>query len=401
MTRRRPIERDRPAHLLGAIDVAAAALGGALRTVAGVHAAIAAQPFAALRPLPALGEASAPARVVHDGITAAVYAGIAAGIEVAAGAARIAATALPDREPRPGSLAGAAVAALNGFAGDRLARDGNRLAADMGLRHRGQRLAVRRASFAAALPGVTPRVALFVHGLACNEALWWRHAERHYGDRRTSHGARLQRERGVTPLYLRYNSGLPIADNGRRLARLLDRLVREWPLPIDELVLVGHSMGGLVVRAALRRGGAWTRPLRHVFYLGSPHRGAPLAKAAHTGAWLLDRLDVTRPLGAVLGARSSGVRDLRHGIGGEVPLRESVHHHFIAATLTRDRRHPLAAVIGDGLVRLTSATSEEPGRAVTVRHFGGLSHLDLLNHPAVYDYLRASWAAGASGRSPG
>lgn len=386
-TRTRPTDR-RASQLRGAVDVAAATLAGGLRTVAGVHWAIANQPFAALRPIPALGAASEPVRQVHDGVTGLVYAGLGAGLALVAGAARLAAAAAPDREPRGDSLAGTAVAALNGFAGDRLARDANPLAATMGLRHRGRALAPRRAALAAALPAASPRVALFVHGLACNEAMWWRHAERHYGDSLVSHGVRLERELGITPLYLRYNSGLAIADNGRRLARLLAAVVAEWPVPLEELILVGHSMGGLVVRHAVRRGGEWAPLVRHAFYLGSPHRGAPLAKAAHAAGWLLSHVAVTSPLAEVVAARSAGVKDLRRRLHDELPA--DMRHHFLAATVTRDPRHPLGAVVGDWLVRPTSALGGRRPGAVARQRFGGLTHLDLLNHPEVYRYLAAA-----------
>lgn len=385
--RTRPADR-RATHLRGAVDVAADALAGGLRTVAGVHRAIATQPFAVLRPIPAIGAASEPARLVHDGVSGLVYAGIATGLALFRGAARLAVAVAPDREPRGASLAGTAIAALNGFAGDRLARDGNPLAAAMGLRHDGRALAMDRARLAAILPAAAPRVVVFVHGLACNEAMWWHHAERHYGDPLVSHGTRLERELGITPLYLRYNSGLPIADNGRRLARLLDAVVAEWPVPVEELILVGHSMGGLVVRHAAQRGGDWARLVRHAFYLGSPHGGAPLAKAAHAAGWLLSHVAVTRPLAEVVESRSAGVKDLRRRLHDELPA--GMRHHFLAATLTRDPRHPVGAAIGDLLVRPSSALGGRRVGAVGRQRFGGLTHLDLLNHPEVCAYLLAA-----------
>ncbi len=54
----------------------------------------------------------------------------------------------------------------------------------------------------------------------------------------------------MTPVYLRYNTGLPVGRNGADLAWLLDDLVAAWPVPVRSIALVGHSMGGLVVRAA-------------------------------------------------------------------------------------------------------------------------------------------------------
>ena len=401
-----------PATLRGTVDAAAAALDGGLRTIAGMHMAIARKPFAALRRAPVVGTAAEPVRVVHDGVTALVYAGLSTGLALLAGAGRLAAAAAPIAdEPPAGSPAALAVAALNGFAGDRLERDANPLAAGTTLRHRGRPVAPRREALAAAYPAAASRVAVFVHGLACNEALWWRHAERHYGDAGVSYGTRLERELGVSSLYVRYNTGLPIAENGRRLAGLLDALVAEWPVPVEELVLVGHSMGGLVLRSAAHHAGeaAWTSRARHAFYLGSPHRGAPLEKAANAAAWALGLSDVTRPLAAALNARSRGVKDLRFGalrdedwMGADVdallddrtadlPLLAGANHYFIAATLTRDRAHPLGVAVGDLLVRSASAF----GRPHHVEfplahasHFGAMSHLDLLNHPDVYEQIR-------------
>lgn len=409
--------RARPLHrpwVPGAVEAGAAALAHGLRAVADVHAAIARQPFAALRLTPVVRTAAEPVRLLHDGITAAVYAGVAGGLTLLAGAARLAAAVAPGPdEPRAGSTLELAVAALNGLAGDHLERDGNPLAVETSLRVRGRAVAPRRDALAAAYRSAAPRAVVFVHGLACNECLWWRDAERHYGDPDVSHGTRLERELGVTALYVRYNTGLPIAENGRRLARLLDAVAREWPVPLAELALVGHSMGGLVVRSALHHGGDadWVARVRHAFYLGSPHRGAPLEKAANAASWLLGRWDVTRPFAAAANQRSRGIKDLRFGAlrdedwqdadvdallddrTADLPLLAGARHHFIAATLTRDRRHPLGAAIGDLLVRSASAA----GRAghsrfprADVHHLGPMTHLELLNHPTVYARLRAA-----------
>ena len=410
-------------RLEGAIDAASAALGGGLATIHGVHRAIARKPFAALRLAPVIGEAAAVVRIIHDGITSFVYAGLGTAMAAAASAARRAATLAPaeDTEPRAGSLTDLAIAALNGVAGEHLERAGNPLATDMSLRHAGRTVRVERAALAAAFPAAAPRVALFVHGLGCNETFWRLQAQRHYQDRHTTYGSRLERELGYTPLYARYNTGLHISDNGRRLARLLDRVVTEWPVPVEELVLFGHSMGGLVIRSATHYGATldWVRRVRHVFYLGSPHLGAPLEKGAHVTAWLLGRLDVTRPFAAALNARSVGIKDLRFGSlrdeewdgvdldalladrTGDVPLLEGAGHYFVAATVTRDRHHPLGVAVGDLLVREASAFGRGRLRRLQFplergRHLGPMNHFELLNHPDVYDQIRR-WLTGSSG----
>ena len=39
----------------------------------------------------------------------------------------------------------------------------------------------------------------------------------------------MEIELGYTPLYVRYNSGRHISENGRDLAEQLERLVAAWP----------------------------------------------------------------------------------------------------------------------------------------------------------------------------
>jgi pimeloyl-ACP methyl ester carboxylesterase len=404
-----------PLH--GAVDAATTALQGGLATIEGVHRAIARKPFAPLRLAPGVAEVSEVVRFVHDGVTSLVYGGLRTAVTAAGSAARKTAALAgdADREIRPGSAAAMAVAALNGFAGDRLVREGNPLAATMGLRHRRRHVPPDRVSLAAAFPGASPRLAVFVHGLACDESWWRLHAERHYGNRHTTYGTRLRKEFGYTPLYVRYNTGLHVSDNGRQLARLLDRVVSEWPVPVEELLVVGHSMGGLVSRSAghygREAGDQWVGKVRHLVFLGSPHLGAPLEKGANVAGWLLGLTDVTRPFAEVLNGRSVGIKDLRFGSlrdedwegadldallanrTGHVPLLDGVRHYFVAATVTRSPRHPFGLVVGDLLVREPSASSRGHLRHMqfplaTGRHFGPMHHFGLLNHPDVYEEIR-------------
>ena len=196
-------------------------------------------------------------------------------------------------------------------------------------------------------------------------------------------------------------------------------------MTVDELVVVGHSMGGLVARSACHYGHEagfdFIPRVRHVFFLGSPHLGAPLEKAANVAAWLLGLLDVTRPIADVLNGRSVGVKDLRFGSlrdedwrgadldallagrTGDVPLLAAATHYFIAATVTRDRRHPLGVAVGDLLVRESSAFGRGRLRHNRFplehgRHFGAMNHLELLNHPHVYEQMRR-WLASTPSRA--
>jgi len=306
----------------------------------------------------------------------------------------------------------AAIAALNGLIGDALERDDNALAQPMAVRVDGEVVAPDREALAAAFPGATPRIAVFVHGLMETEFAW------RLGARRTgsTYGARLAEELGYTPVYIRFNTGRHVSENGRSLADLLEPLVAAWPVEVERIALIGHSMGGLVSRSACycasQEDAAWVRHVRHVISLGTPHMGAPLEQAAHMAAVALYRLPETRPFGAFLRRRSSGIRDLNKGslvdedwrdcdrdalrlaACREVPLLDGATHCFVAATVTRSARHPVGRMVGDTLVLVPSASGRSRSRRIPFReedglHVGGTHHLALLNHPAVYQRLCA------------
>ena len=188
---------------------------------------------------------------------------------------------------------------------------------------------------------------------------------------------------GWTSVHVRYNTGRAIADNGAELGALIEGL--DWP--VERIALVGHSMGGLVARSACARGGAWTARVTHTISLGTPHDGAPLAQAVHGLEAMLRVAPETRPFARFLGRRSAGICDLRRGIRD--PLLDTARHGFVAATITRNARHPAGRVFGDWLVLSASASGEGDLLAL-----GGAHHLALLNHPEVYEQLK-TWLSVA------
>ena len=313
-----------------AFDEVALGTGG----IREVHHAIADRAFAG----------DGPAKRLHDGISAAVYGAVKGG---AALAGRAASMVVPDHEVSP-----AVLGVLNGLQGDVLEPP----------------LAIPTT---VTVEGDSPRLAVFVHGLFETEHAWRYGGGPRYGDRLP----------GWAPVYVRYNTGRSIADNGRALAGELEALVagRE----VEEIALIGHSMGGLVSLSACHAGGDWTRLVSHVITLGSPHTGAPLESAVHHAAELLGMIPESRAFAALLRRRSAGIRDLRRGL--DLPLHGSARHCFVSATVTREKDHPVGRFVGDWLVleRSASHRTQEPF------HVGSAHHLALLNHPAVYERLAA------------
>jgi len=165
-----------------------------------------------------------------------------------------------------------ALAVLNGVLGDYLEGSRNPLAIEMQLRHEGAALELTRAGMSGTLKQATGKVVVLAHGLCMSDRQWTRRAH--------DHGRELARELGYTPVYLRYNSGLHISANGRQLAALLEPLIANWPVPIEDFVIVGHSMGGLAARVYLRRYG--DAHVVRIVTLASPHHGTVFGHLGHS-----------------------------------------------------------------------------------------------------------------------
>jgi len=372
------------------------------------------------RAFDAVGPAGAPVRVVHDAITGFTYSSVRVALGVGARVVGGVASLRADgRDLDTGRAGRVALAVLNGAHGDLLAREAPALALDMTVRVAGRAVPVAADALAEAFPGASGRLAVFLHGLTESEDSWGYGAEKHHGDPSVTYGSRLQRDLGLTPVYLRYNTGLHISDNGRALDALLGALVDAWPVPVQDVVLIGHSMGGLVARSALHQAGGgtaeahgWTRLVRDTVTLGSPHLGAPLERGVHRLTAQLARLPETRPLARLLTLRSVGIKDLRRGTLVEadwtgrdldalapgahthVPLHDGARHFVVLATLSRNPAGRMADLLGDLLVPPRSAsgdTGDDDRLAFPPDHvhrIGGMHHFDLLNHPLIYERIR-------------
>jgi pimeloyl-ACP methyl ester carboxylesterase len=349
--------------------------------------------------------------VLHDGIAKAVYTGISVSLKAGSRGLAAASRAGLGGDLEATSKGRFVRAAVNGLIGDRLREEGSPFVFDMGVRVGGRDVPLEPGAIAAAFPDAGERVVVFVHGLSENEAYWNRAArprtpERRETPERTSYGDRLRAELGWTPVFLRVNTGLPIAENGVAMAALLGRLVEAWPVDVRRLALVGHSMGGLVARAACAvatdADDPWTERVSDVVLLGTPNLGAPLERVVNKGVAAIGRLPEAAPFGRILEYRSVGILDLRHGLARDVANLPHARYRLVAATLTKSSRSLTSGTIGDYLVPYDSALGrdrrgEEMFPGAETLHVPLADHFDLLNHDDIYAALR-TWLQDRSDR---
>lgn len=288
-------------------------------------------------------------------------------------------------------------AVLNGVVGDYLADTNNPLAIPMQFRQHGRPLGLDAQLLAAHFPHDHGRLVVLIHGLCMNDLLWQRDGH--------DHGAALAADCGMTPLYLHYNTGRPIAGNGRAFAAEMAQLTAAWPAPIAEIVFVCHSMGGLVAQSACAvaaaEGQPWLAHLKKIVFLGTPHHGARLERA---GRWVDKALMISpysAPFAKLGKVRSAGISDLGYGRWRDdkmmdvARLPKDVACYAIAGTTAQKPAGPAAHLPGDGLVQVSSALGRHRDAARTLaiprarqKIFYGTNHFALLSSAEVYRYLR-------------
>jgi pimeloyl-ACP methyl ester carboxylesterase len=374
-----------------------------VQAVQDMHHAIADKTFQTLLQVPGL---SVPTRIVqgvHDAVTQGVYAAVRHGSGAVMSLAGVAERLATDGSRTPQGHERAVRSAINGVFGDALEQAGSSLSVGMNLHRDGAPMPLSEQSLA----GLRPRVCVFIHGLACDEQSWRRPNAAWEGTRwehllapgdAIDYGALLENEAGVSAIYLRYNTGLPIADNASQLAEQLQQLLTAAPPSVRELVLIGHSMGGLVARGACDQAAAlglsWLSRVRLLICLGTPHQGAMLEKLGHLTGQALNLSKVTQPLARIANSRSQGIKDLRHGLkgAGKAPAPPpQLALRFIAATLGDESGGLWGSMIGnalgDGLVMPSSASDDGLAGDMQRVELAGLGHMALLNHPRVYAQL--------------
>ena len=333
----------------------------------------------------------------------------------------------------------ALLAALNGVLGDHLIDTGNPLAIAMRLRHRGQPLTLDASALAATIPEPSGKLLVLVHGLCMNDLQWsapaqhsQQHSQQHSPADSSPPAAIVDCEHyahlGYQAVCLHYNSGRHISTNGREFSALMDALIQHWPVPVEELVIIASSMGGLVTRSACHYGAIaghhWLRYLRKLVFLGTPHHGAPLERGGNWVDTTLGASRFTAPFARLGKIRSAGITDLRYGNlldedwqgydrfergdhRRSVPLPAGVQCFAIAATAGHRSGDLGDRLLGDGLVPVDSALGRhrEPSRNLAIplacQWIGyGINHLEMLTQPAVQDQVRRWLVPPATAQAP-
>lgn len=297
-----------------------------------------------------------------------------------------------------------AISSINGAFGDWLAQESRVWAQPMHLRRNGVAITPDVEGLQKAVTHPNPHVIVLIHGLCLNENHW--QPVDHQG-----FAARWEHHTDVTVFYVRYNTGLHIHENGQQLALLLEQLQKAYPIPIQRLSLIGHSMGGLVSRSAcsyaqdLELG--WLSILQDLACLGSPHQGAALERIGQWVTHTLGKGNLTASLGRAGRQRSAGIKDLRYGCLRHedwqethpdaphpvkvtpLPLLPSVRYCLLASNW----KSPAGESLGDGLVQVSSAMARELGGdpmgqiKVCRPLLQGLHHMELPRHDAVFNVL--------------
>lgn len=331
-----------------------------------------------------------PVRQVSRAFASPVYASIRLiGSGVGRTVGFVATTEAGSKHLRPlwkSRLGGGVQSFVNGLWGDELERQQSKLSIEMNIRsEHGYSIGADPTSLVEAFPEATPRLVVLLHGLGDTEDIW-----KAKEGKRALAGTLI--DHSLTPLLVRYNSGRTLADNGKDLSRLLEDVVGNWPIAVDDISLIGHSMGGLVARSCLlaadHAGHRWKDRAGHIVTVGTPHLGAPIEKSVNWMSRGLAYASMSRPIGEFVDQRSAGIKDL--GIGLKEDTDPDIEHHFVAGTVTSKPDRLLGKLVGDLVVPVGSATGASrrtPDSSGAVRVLGGRNHRDLIHDLNVHEEI--------------
>lgn len=298
---------------------------------------------------------------------------------------------------------------LNGIIGDYLEEKENPLKIEMQFRYQSKSFLLDPKTIKATYPNVNGKILLMLHGSCMNDIQWTR--------KKHNHGKTIAKELNKTPIYLNYNSGRHISTNGKNLNNLLEELIRNWPVPVEELLVIAHSMGGLVMRSAIYYGEqeqkTWTKRLKKVVFLGTPHHGSHVERKGNYLDIILEAIPYVKPFARLGKIRSAGVTDLRYGnlvdedwLNNDrferktdqrrhIPLPKQIKFYSIAAVIGKKTTTISTKILGDTLVDVKSALGQHKNPDNSLLFKKGNSwiayennHLDLLSNLKIFEKIK-------------
>lgn len=298
---------------------------------------------------------------------------------------------------------------LNGVIGDYLEEKDNPLKIDMQFRYQRKKIKINSKSLKEVYPNINGKILLMVHGSCMNDIQWTR--------KNQNYGEVLSKELNKTLVYLNYNSGKHISTNGKNLSELLENLIENWSVPVEEIIIISHSMGGLVTRSALHYGQqeqkSWTTFIKKTVFLGTPHHGSHIERKGNYLDLILESIPYTKPFAKLGKIRSAGVTDLRYGNlvdedwqkndrfelktdqRKHIQLPKKIQFYSIAAVIGKETNSIKNKILGDTLVSVKSALGQHKKNNKNL-HFKKENtfiayennHSDLLSNSKILDKLK-------------
>jgi len=417
----------------GLLDLIQIGIEQGATAVEGIHADVIQNNFALVRNVPQIGKLASKVQDIHMHHTGSIYSIIRLvnqefgnfgkllvdGVEklteephylsIKPGSPQT--TALKDDKSNR-KYADLFVSIVNGVLGDFLQKNQNGLALPMEFYFQNRPLCLTRKNIENVYHKTTSKICIMVHGLTCNEKTW-----EFQSSPATTYGTLLQQDLGYTPFFVRYNTGLHISENGRKFSALLTGLLKAYPKEVEEIVIIGHSMGGLVIRSGCWYGqeeqADWTRHVTKIVYLATPHLGAPFEKFGNVLSGVLKKIPISyiKVIADIINVRSSGIKDLRFGnVVDEdwadhdpdvilknhkttIPLLEGASHYAISGSLNSDPSHCFTRLIGDPMVQKSSALGQSKQKDQHIdfcgyREFSEVGHIRMAHCRRVYEQIK-------------
>ena len=303
---------------------------------------------------------------------------------------------------------------LNGLHGHTMSEKGHKALINMSFRYQSRDISIEKLKEFYDFSKYNGTVIIFIHGLMNDESIW----KSKPGNRKKWLGSAIEDEMKANALYVRYNTGRHISENGRQLSSLLQHFI-EVHQSINQLNIVCHSMGGLVSRSACYYSGihnqSWTGILKKVFLIGVPNEGSYLARVAYMTQYFFRKIDPSEndSVAKFFDVRSNGIKDLSFGYlvdedwqnskdGNVKNIQQTkvyplphVYYYLIAASVTEENeKNRIFTFFGDGLVEKKSAlsdlfiTNSMISGKVNMKLFPRLNHLTLLESKEVFNYIK-------------